>query len=108
MFILTLINFVNILGMKLTGGSLPRKDIRATSDGDAVANLKRAGVIILGVTNTPEYCMCCETYNYVTGRTNNPYDLRRSSAGSSGGEVRYKTSICIISIVQHILMNNNL
>lgn len=73
--------------MKYTVGSLPRKNIRAANDGGAVANLRRAGVIILAVTNTPEYCMCCETYNSVTGRTNNPYDLRRSSAGSSGGEV---------------------
>ncbi|XP_026473174.1 fatty-acid amide hydrolase 2-A-like [Ctenocephalides felis] len=83
---LTVKESCSVEGMKYTVGSLPRKNIRAANDGGAVANLRRAGVIILAVTNTPEYCMCCETYNSVTGRTNNPYDLRRSSAGSSGGE----------------------
>jgi fatty acid amide hydrolase 2 len=37
-------------------------------------------------SNTPELCMNWETYNYITGQTRNPYDLKRTSGGSSGGE----------------------
>jgi Asp-tRNA(Asn)/Glu-tRNA(Gln) amidotransferase A subunit family amidase len=42
--------------------------------------------VILGVTNTPELLMAWETDNLLYGRTNNPWDLTRTSGGSSGGE----------------------
>jgi len=52
----------------------------------AVARLRQAGAIPLGVTNVPELCMWFETYNAVYGRTNNAYDPGRIVGGSSGGE----------------------
>ncbi|KAG8036967.1 hypothetical protein G9C98_004289 [Cotesia typhae] len=55
-----------------------------------VQRVRRAGGIIILVSNTPEMCMCWETYNNVTGTTLNPYDTRRTSGGSSGGEVNIK------------------
>ena len=51
-----------------------------------VARLRRAGAIILGKTNTPEFLTNYETDNFITGRTNNPWDLDRTPGGSSGGE----------------------
>jgi len=48
--------------------------------------LKNAGVIVLGVTNTPEMLMAWETDNLLYGRTNSPWDLERTPGGSSGGE----------------------
>uniref|UniRef100_A0A0N5BAZ5 Amidase domain-containing protein n=1 Tax=Strongyloides papillosus TaxID=174720 RepID=A0A0N5BAZ5_STREA len=51
-----------------------------------VERLKNAGGILLASTNVPELCMWIETNNKVWGRTNNPYDTRRSPGGSSGGE----------------------
>jgi amidase len=50
-----------------------------------VARLKAAGAILVGKSNTPEFTYAFETDNPVYGRTNNPYDLERSPAGSSGG-----------------------
>uniref|UniRef100_A0A182IVS1 Uncharacterized protein n=1 Tax=Anopheles atroparvus TaxID=41427 RepID=A0A182IVS1_ANOAO len=73
-------------GAPLTGGSLARKDRRATADGESVALLRAAGCIPLLVSNTPEYCLNWESYNHITGRTLNPYDSRRTAGGSSGGE----------------------
>lgn len=73
-------------GAPLTGGSLPRRSVRASVDGEAVANLRASGCIPLLVSNTPEYCLSWESYNHVTGRTLNPYDSRRTAGGSSGGE----------------------
>uniref|UniRef100_T1HYP4 Amidase domain-containing protein n=3 Tax=Rhodnius TaxID=13248 RepID=T1HYP4_RHOPR len=58
----------------------------ADQDAECVALLREAGAIPLAVTNTPELCLYLETYNPVHGRTNNPYDTRRTPAGSSGGE----------------------
>lgn len=63
------------------------KERIATEDADVVRLLKEAGAIVLLVSNTPELCLCLETFNNTTGRTNNPYDLKRSPGGSSGGEV---------------------
>ena len=61
--------------------------MKASKDGIAVSRLRKAGAIPLCVTNTPELCVSIETYNQVTGYTNNPYDMNRSCGGSSGGEV---------------------
>ena len=52
----------------------------------AVARLRAAGAIPLGVTNTSELCMWMESFNKVYGITNNPYDPTRTVGGSSGGE----------------------
>lgn len=72
--------------MSLCVGSTKRRGARATEDADCVELLRAAGAIPLLVSNTPEYCMSWETNNYVTGRTLNPHDSRRTAGGSSGGE----------------------
>ena len=56
-----------------------------TVDADAVARLKAAGAIVFAKTNLPLYAGDMQTYNEVYGRTNNPWDLTRTSGGSSGG-----------------------
>ncbi|MFJ2394469.1 amidase [Streptomyces sp. NPDC087843] len=56
------------------------------TDATAVERIKRAGAILLAKTNLPEFSYWIETDNLLTGRTNNPWDLDRSSGGSSGGE----------------------
>jgi len=56
------------------------------TDATAVARLKQAGAILLAKTNLPEFAYWIESDNLLTGKTNNPWDLERSSGGSSGGE----------------------
>lgn len=73
--------------MSYSVGSKIRKGMIATSDGDVIANLRAAGGIPLLASNTPEYCVSWESFNYLTGRTLNPHNLRRTPGGSSGGEV---------------------
>ena len=51
-----------------------------------MARLKHAGAIPIGKTNCPEFLSNYESDNYLAGRTNNPWDLERTSGGSSGGE----------------------
>ncbi|KAI1713696.1 amidase domain-containing protein [Ditylenchus destructor] len=55
-------------------------------DADCVRRLRDAGAILLCTSNLPPYACGCEANNLVHGRTNNPYDLRRTCGGSSGGE----------------------
>ncbi len=73
-------------GMPQSSGLVSRKDFRATEDAPAVARIRAAGAIPIGVTNTSELCMWMESSNHLYGRTNNPYDRRRTAGGSSGGE----------------------
>src|SRR5205085_1810997 len=58
----------------------------ATRDAPLVERLRKAGAIIIGVTNTPELLMSWETDNLLYGRTNSPWGLERTPGGSSGGE----------------------
>ncbi|MDQ3474039.1 MAG: amidase [Acidobacteriota bacterium] len=83
---LTIKDTIATAGIRTTSGSRLRKDFIPTVDATAVARLKAAGAIILGKTNTPEMALPYETDNPIFGRTNNPYDDRLTSGGSSGGE----------------------
>ena len=73
------------VGFPLTRGSLIYKDFRPTEDSVLVERLRRAGVVAIGKTNTPEFGMGSHTYNRVYGITRNPYDPSKSAGGSSGG-----------------------
>jgi Asp-tRNA(Asn)/Glu-tRNA(Gln) amidotransferase A subunit family amidase len=77
---------VDVAGYRCEAGTRLRGGFVATDDAPLVARLKRAGAIVLGVTNTPEMLMAWETDNLVHGRTNSPWDLERTPGGSSGGE----------------------
>lgn len=76
----------DVAGMKTTGGLPYRRNNVQLKDAFIVARLKAEGAIILGKTNTPVLCFCQETDNKLYGRTNNPWDLKRTAGGSSGGE----------------------
>ncbi|XP_053994795.1 fatty-acid amide hydrolase 2-A-like [Hylaeus volcanicus] len=76
----------SVAGMSFTVGTLPRRGMKATEDGEAVKILKNAGAILLCVTNVSEMCMAPHAGNYLFGSTRNPYDTRMSPGGSSGGE----------------------
>lgn len=77
---------IDVASMKCEAGTRLRAGVVATHDAPLVARLRRAGAVILGVTNTPELLMAWETDNALYGRTNSPWDLNRTPGGSSGGE----------------------
>src|SRR4051794_6058132 len=75
-----------VAGMPNAAGLVHRADLRADADAPAVARLRAAGAIPIGVTNTSEATMWIESSNRLYGRTNNAYDPKRTAGGSSGGE----------------------
>lgn len=77
---------VNVAGMRIESGSRLRAGTVALHDAPLVRRLRKAGAIIIGVTNTPELLMAWETDNLLYGRTNSPWDLEATPGGSSGGE----------------------
>ena len=72
-------------GIRTTFGSLLYKDYVPNEDDLVVERMRRAGAIILGKTNTPEFGAGSQTFNKVFGATHNPYDLTKTCGGSSGG-----------------------
>ncbi|WP_327236489.1 amidase [Streptomyces sp. NBC_01317] len=54
-------------------------------DAPAVARLREHGAVLVGKTTTPEFGWKGVTDSALSGVTRNPYDLARTSGGSSGG-----------------------
>jgi amidase len=82
---MTIKDSLDTAGVISTAGTLGRASFVPERDATAVARLKKAGAILLGKTNTPEFTLYAETDNLVYGRTSNPYDVARIPGGSSGG-----------------------
>jgi len=78
-------DLANAAGLPTSQGSPIFAGQVAAQDDLPVARIKAAGAIVIGKTNTPEFGLGSHTYNLVHGATCNPYDLSRSSGGSSGG-----------------------
>ncbi len=72
-------------GIRTTYASPLYADHVPTVDAEVVVRLRRAGAIILGKTNTPEFATGANTVNEVFGATRNPWNPDLSVAGSSGG-----------------------
>lgn len=76
---------VDQAGHATTNGLVTQKDHMAENDNPVVANLRRAGAIILGRTNTPAFSLRWFTSNNLHGHTRNPHDPAITPGGSSGG-----------------------
>lgn len=72
-------------GLVTTYGSPIYADHVPAADESMVAGLRKAGAIVVGKTNTPEFGAGANTTNPVYGATRNPFDLARICGGSSGG-----------------------
>lgn len=72
-------------GLPTSNGCVPLRDLIAPADSAVVANLRRAGAILVGRTNTPALSMRWFTENALHGRTLNPWSAGHTPGGSSGG-----------------------
>ncbi|MGZ5891511.1 MAG: amidase [Caldimonas sp.] len=82
-------------GIASTLGSPLLKDHRPVHDALMVERMKRAGCIVVGKTNTPEFGLGSHTFNEVFGTTRNAFDPTKSAGGSSGGAA--------VSLATHML-----
>lgn len=82
---ITIKDAIEVEGVRSTGGAVALKDHVPTTDAYAVTKLKRAGAVIFGKTNVPEWSGDLQTFNEIFGTTNNPWDNSRVPGGSSGG-----------------------
>jgi amidase len=72
-------------GIRTTYGSPLLKDEIPNADCLLVEREKKAGGIVIGKTNVPEFGLGSQTFNRVFGATRNPYDLTKTCGGSTGG-----------------------
>ncbi|NOD84024.1 amidase family protein [Ruegeria sp. HKCCD6119] len=72
-------------GHATTNGVVALKDVIAPDDAPVVSNLLKAGAVVVGRTNTPEFSFRADTDNPLYGRTHNPWGRHISPGGSSGG-----------------------
>jgi len=72
-------------GHATSNGVAAFKDVIAPEDAPVVRNLKAAGAVVIGRTNTPEFSFRADTDNPLYGRTHNPWGPHISAGGSSGG-----------------------
>ena len=70
---------------RTTVGVSALKDYVAGTDAVVVERLRRAGAVLLGMTNVPPLLRDYQSANPIFGRTNNPWDLDRTPGGSTGG-----------------------
>ena len=76
---------VDVQGRATTNGVVAFKDNIASEDSPVVANLRQAGAVIIGRTNTPAFSVRWFTDNDLHGRTLNPWSRTHTPGGSSGG-----------------------
>src|SRR3990170_1367859 len=74
-----------LAGTRQTRGSRAFRDHVSDADTELARRHRRAGLIVLGKTNTPEFGNHSTTEPALFGPTRNPWDLGRTSGGSSGG-----------------------
>lgn len=72
-------------GAPMSSGSRMLAHYVSTFDTELVKRFKQSGLVILGKTNTPEFGLSPTTEPVLFGPTRNPWDMSRSSGGSSGG-----------------------
>ena len=72
-------------GVPNSSGVVAFKDRIANADNSSIANLKTAGAIVIGRTNTPPFCLRWMTENDLHGRTLNPWSAEHVPGGSTGG-----------------------
>ena len=72
-------------GVRTTSGSPLFKDNIPKFDSLIVERQKKAGAIMVGKSNMPEFGAGSQTFNPIFGPTLNPYDLTKTCGGSTGG-----------------------
>jgi amidase len=81
-------------GARTTLGSRAFTEFVPRRDSELVIRLRRAGLVVVGKTNTPEFGLVPTTETELFGPSRNPWNMARTPGGSSGGSIRIPASCC--------------
>ncbi|MFL5295867.1 MAG: amidase family protein [Phenylobacterium sp.] len=81
---MTVKDTIDVAGLAASSG-LEALRRRMAQDAPVVRHVREAGAVVWGKTNTPVLAGDWQTYNALYGTTNNPWDVTRTTGGSSGG-----------------------
>lgn len=84
-----------VAGRRVTQGSLLFRDFTPSRDAIVVKRLVRAGAVVVGMGNTPEFACKGQTTNRLYGATRHPADPALTPGGSSGG--------CAAAVAAHLV-----
>ncbi|MFN3313373.1 MAG: amidase [Hyphomonas sp.] len=76
---------VEVSGAPMTYGSRAFKGYVASCDSTLTERFRKAGLVFFGATTTPEFGLTLTTESSLYGQTRNPWDITRTTGGSSGG-----------------------
>jgi amidase len=82
-FLVKDLNYVK--GVRSSSGSRLWADFVPDHDAEIVTRYRKAGLVLLGKSNTPEVGLAATTESVLLGPCRNPWDLSRTAGGSSGG-----------------------
>lgn len=86
---------LGVKGTMSTGGLVWRLRHRCKEDSLIVQVIRKAGALIMCTGNVPQLMMMPECYNHIVGRARNPWDLKRTPGGSSGGDAALVAMGCV-------------
>ena len=78
-------DLTEVKDVKTTYGSKVFEDYIPSASDFLVERIEKMGGVIIGKTNTPEFGAGSQTFNEVFGYTKNPWNIKYTSGGSSGG-----------------------
>lgn len=85
---------ISVRGMLTTLGYSSMANNIDTQDAYLISVLKKKGAIVYTKSNTPQGCCTIESTNRLWGASLNPWNLKKSTGGSSGGEAGLVATRC--------------
>ena len=82
---LTIKDTIEVAGLPATAGIAANAKRIPSKNAPVAQRVLDAGAVLLGKTNIPPYAGDWHADNPLFGRTNNPWDLKRTPGGSTGG-----------------------
>jgi len=102
---ITIKDSLDTAGVISTGATVGRQQYVPAKDATVVARVRKAGAILLGKTNTPEFATDVYTTNAVFGPTRNPWDARYRHPRYSrlcGCDTRYARHPCQLYFLKYV------
>jgi len=95
---ITIKESIDVQGLPSTAGVPARQGHKADADSITVRRLRAAGAVIFGKTNVCQWLADYQGDNPIYGQTNNPWDMKRTSGGSTAGSAALAAGLTALEL----------